>query len=139
MIPIHLVPQPTVTIVGEPVNTGFLRGEPLDLVCSIKLINAVDSTVMVEEMWSRNGSLLTSNDGVTDVKRVQDNPPLYQTSIYFHSLQREDSGKYNCTACIVPQDPNYIFGACNQEIRSIIVGSEFNWSNYSITNDFIKL
>ena len=104
----YTVPQPTVNI--TPNRTGVLyAGTPLTLTCSIQLNPAVNTTVMVNRMWSGPDSQLVSNSSSMTVSSlVQRSAFLHETTIQFVPLSTSDGGNYKCEATVIP-DPQSQF------------------------------
>ena len=126
-VTLHTVPQPTVNITSN--RTGVLyAGTPLTLTCSIQLNPAVDTTVVVNRMWSGPGSHTVSNSSRVTVSNLAERSAiLYESTIEFSSLSTTDSGNYECEATVTP-DPQSQFvnkSRANSDTHSVTVCGEF--------------
>ena len=123
------VPPPTISI--TPNRTGVLyAGTPLTLTCSIQLNPAVDTTVMVDRMWSGSGSQAVSNGShVTVSNLVERSAIFYETIIQFVPLSITNSGDYNCGATVTPdpQSQFIIMSTAASDTHSVSVQSEYHY------------
>ena len=118
------VPPPTLVISGSPRNMDFFQSLDLTLTCSITLDEAVNTSVMVQGMWNRNGTELI--DGTDSGRITVDNPamttPPYGTTVRLNPLNNNtDAGLYECMAMVDPVDDTYITGNTATTERNVTI------------------
>ena len=95
-----------VFIRGFPVDSNFFTGLQLNLTCIIHISPTgldVPTSMAVSVDWSKSGTSLTTNSGVTvDKGPVEVGPLQYQTSLLFESLDKtRDEGDYTCSVHVI--------------------------------------
>ena len=120
------VSDPTVRVVGVPVNGGFFTEQQLNLTCRVELDETVDSDVTVTTTWFRGGMLLddTNRTRITPVKQSDSNRLLYESIVAFNPLGQVDAGDYECRVDVTPTDATYIIPSNTTTPRTIEVGGD---------------
>ena len=110
------VPSPTDnTIIRRPQVETYTVGLNLDLVCRVVFITAVDSPLILNSQWTRNGTQVIGDGGqiaVRDFQRVgSDLPQVYESVVEFTPLNTaENNTDYTCGVTVTAQDSTYITG-----------------------------
>ena len=132
-----VVPLPSLTISGSPRNTSFFLGLHVTFTCSITLNTAVDTPVIVQGIWNRNGTELVNgtDGGRITVSNPQMEQPPYQTTVRFSPLNNiTDPGTYECTATVTPQNDTFITGITSLISRTITVAGTVLTMGSMVTN-----
>ena len=99
---------------------SFFQGLKLTFTCSIVLDVAVDTSVIVQGTWNRNGTELS---GIDDGRITVSYTPLamspYQTTVTFSPLNISDAGTYECSTTVTPQDTTLVTGTTSTNSRTI--------------------
>ena len=100
----------------------------------MELDAAVDSGLVVTRTWTKDGSPLSpdcSRLTLTEPRKVQESPQVYQTNVSFNTLEFRagDSGIYVCSVTMEPQDTTYIDGTTADINRDIAVEGEVEQCN----------
>lgn len=100
----------------------FFQGLDLTLICNIELHPTVDTSVVVESMWSSNETYLKAGDDdritITNTTNFS-NSSNYQTTVRINPLDFDDSQSYNCTVFVVPENETFIVGTTTSTTRTI--------------------
>ena len=95
-----IVPEPSVTISGSPINDHFYTGLQLNLTCQVEFILPVDTELRLSTLWMKAHSNINS-DRITVLgsERVSLNPMKYDSLLIFSplSITSDDEGIYICS------------------------------------------
>ncbi len=86
---IHIVPPPTLTITGTPVDEGFHTGLPLTFTGRAQFSPAVDTPLDVTVVWTKTTSSdLTADDRVTltEAVMVGVSPMVFESTLSVNVL-----------------------------------------------------
>ena len=123
---LDIVSPPSVIITSSPIAVGFFEGLDLTLICSIVLTTSVNTQVVVEAHWMKNGSVLESVHRII-VSSITRSDTNYQTTIRFNPVTSNDSGMYLCSSSVTPQDTLLNISAENSDSEIIDVVGKFNF------------
>ncbi len=125
-----LVPTPTLTITGSPVDKNFQTGLPVVFTGRTEFNPAVNTPLLVSGVWTKTNppSNLTADTRVTISApvQVQDTPYMvYETSLTINTLDmaRGDSGDYSLAVTINTAQP-FILGTTATITRNIQILGE---------------
>ena len=110
------------TVTGTPVDNGFFQGLDLNLSCNIELHTAVDSPVLVLNIWQGNGTEIQDkrDNRITVINTTLVKTPLnYQTTLRFNPVDIVDVGSYTCTVTVLSLNDTFIIGTTTSITRNI--------------------
>ena len=98
------VPSPYLEISG-PQPDASVAGMPAELRCTINFIDAIDTTVAVEVVWSINGMNVNGIARRRALQPVMMGDSRYQAIFQYDTLSStSDSGNYMCTVTLYPTE-----------------------------------
>ena len=115
-------PRPDLmAITGSLPNDGFFGGLDVTFTCMITLDESVNTPVIVQGSWIRNGTNLTDDrNRVTEMSAPMTSPP-YNTSLRINPLRISDTGAYTCEATITPLNATFVTGTISILSRNITI------------------
>ena len=116
----NIVSPPSVIVTSSPSAVGFFEGLDLTLICSIVLTTSVNTQIVVEAHWMKNGSVLESAHRIT-VSNITRSDINYQITIRFNPVTSNDSGAYLCSSTVTPLDTYLNISAENSDSEIIDV------------------
>ena len=126
---IHIVPNPSVSVTSNPL-TPVLDGTNVTVTCTVEMGEGVSqsdlSLLMVDAQLSRDGTALDRTGPV-----ISGTTFTYTFQLY--SFRRSDSGTFNCTATVRPQQTStYLTGVGVMSTSTQISTSELRFVNSHI-------
>lgn len=112
-------------ITNSPNVVGFFEGLDLTLICSTVLTTSVNTPVLVESHWTKNGSVLESTHRIT-VSSITGSGANYQTTLRFNPMTSNDSGTYLCTSTVTPLDTSLNISVENSDSEILEVVGRFD-------------
>ena len=109
-------------ITGSPLNDGFFKGLDLTFTCMITLDVSVNTPIIVQGSWIRNGTDLTDNGNQFTIMSIPMTHPPYSTSIRINPLSISDTGTYTCVATITPLHATFVTGTSSTVSRDVTPG-----------------
>ena len=95
----NAVPPPLVTMLREPEGHVQLLSKQI-LSCMVEVSQGVDTTIVVTTKWTVPPSL--QNDSRLNISVVEEQYPLYHSSVVIDAYNLYDSGNYTCSANVIP-------------------------------------
>ena len=122
-------------IVGFPRDENFFQGLDLILTCNIELDSAVDSPVLVQSTWLRNGIEIDGDSRITTINTTTEIPQSsYQTALRLNPMDINDVGTYNCTVTVMSHyedGSSFVISTTVSTVRNITdISSEIVNSTY---------
>ena len=116
-----IVPPPSITITGSPLDEGFHLGFLLTFIGRAEINLAVDTPLNVNSSWSKSNPLSDlSNANITAALQVVVNPMVYETNLSVNLMDMvRDSGDYSVTFSVTSGP--FTTGSTNTTTRSINV------------------
>ena len=121
-----LVPQPDVTLSIDNVDqSSLIEATYLNIVCTVNIINTVNTGVSVEVEWFHNGgSPLTNSSNYTINSLTILGSHMYTSTLRIESLSstRDNGAMYYCTVSVLPSPvSSYITGNENSNSLTLNV------------------
>ena len=121
-----LVPQPDVTVSTDNVDqSSLIKATYLNIVCTVNIINTVNTGVSVEFEWFHNGgSPLTNSSNYTINSLTILGSHMYTSTLRIESLSstRDNGAMYYCTVSVLPSPvSSYITGNENSNSLTLNV------------------
>ena len=117
---------------------GFFAGLDLTFTCNITLDSTINTPVIVQRTWNRNGTVLTSDGNRITVMSSPMSTPPYTTSVQLNPVRISDTGTYTCAVTVTPENRTYVTGMTYTQSQSITIGGIICFTVYNIILYHVK-